>query len=86
MFASAQLLHSWREKRPRNQDDLESSLTEKVGTDYYTEGGPNCLWFNFCTAVRDCCCIPFKMVSPVREHSMKPIIVKNVFNFKYFER
>jgi hypothetical protein len=37
MFVPAQLLHNWREQRPSNQGDLDSSVTEEVGREYYTE-------------------------------------------------
>jgi hypothetical protein len=39
MFAPAQFLRSWREKRPSNKDDLESSVKEEVGRVLHG-GGP----------------------------------------------
>jgi hypothetical protein len=36
MFASAQLLSNWRDQRPSNQDDLDSTVTGKAGRVYYT--------------------------------------------------
>jgi hypothetical protein len=37
MFAPAQRLRNWREQRPSNLDDLDSSVTWYVGREYYTE-------------------------------------------------
>jgi hypothetical protein len=54
MFAHAQLLRNWREQRPSNQGDLDSSATVKVSRVYYTGGGGTCFGFHFCTVVRDC--------------------------------
>jgi hypothetical protein len=36
MFASAQLLRNWREQRPSNQGDFDSSVTGEVRRVYYT--------------------------------------------------
>jgi hypothetical protein len=36
MFASVQLLRNWREQRPSNQGDLDSSVTGEGGRVYYT--------------------------------------------------
>jgi hypothetical protein len=36
IIAPAQLLRNWREQRPSNQSDLDSSVTEEVGRVYYT--------------------------------------------------
>jgi hypothetical protein len=37
MFEFVKLLSNWREQRPSKRDDLESSVTEKVGRVYYME-------------------------------------------------
>jgi hypothetical protein len=38
-FVSAQLLRNWREQRPSNKGNLDSRITVKIGTIYYTEVG-----------------------------------------------
>jgi hypothetical protein len=37
MFASVRGLRSWREQRPSNECDVDSSVTREVGKVYYTE-------------------------------------------------
>jgi hypothetical protein len=44
MFASAQLLRNWREKRPSKKSDLDSNVT-----------GWTPMGFHFCAVVCDCC-------------------------------
>jgi hypothetical protein len=39
MFTPAQLLRNWREQRPSNQDDLDSSVSVEVGRVHYTGVG-----------------------------------------------
>jgi hypothetical protein len=39
MFTPVQLVLNWREQRPSNYNDLDSSVTEEVGRVYYTRGG-----------------------------------------------
>jgi hypothetical protein len=39
MFAPAQLLRNWREQRPSNQGDFDSSVAREVGIVYYTGVG-----------------------------------------------
>jgi hypothetical protein len=36
-FVHSQLLRNWREQRPNNKDDLDSSVTREVGRVCYTE-------------------------------------------------
>jgi hypothetical protein len=38
MFAPAQVLRNWREQRPSNKGDLDSSIAWEVGKVYYTGG------------------------------------------------
>jgi hypothetical protein len=57
MFASAQFLRNWREQRPSNKGDLDSSVTGEVRSVYYT--GADLLLIQFLTVVRDCCWIAF---------------------------
>jgi hypothetical protein len=37
MFAPSQLLSNWGEQRPSKYSDLDSSVTGKFGSVYYTE-------------------------------------------------
>jgi hypothetical protein len=53
MFAPAQLLRNWREQRPSNKGDLDSSVTGRMG-ESLTRG-----WTCFCTVVRGCCWVTF---------------------------
>jgi hypothetical protein len=48
----AQLLRNWREQRPRNKDDLDSSVTGRFGESITRRW--TCFWFNFSILVRDC--------------------------------
>jgi hypothetical protein len=57
MFAPAQLLRTWREQRPSNKSDLDSSATGEVGKVYYM--GVDLLLISFRTVVRDCCWVVF---------------------------
>jgi hypothetical protein len=35
IFATAMLLHHWRAQRPSNQDDVQSSVTERLAVDVF---------------------------------------------------
>jgi hypothetical protein len=54
ILAPAQPLRSWREQRPSNHGEIDSSVTGEVGRVYYWRW--TCFWFHFCTVVRYCCC------------------------------
>jgi hypothetical protein len=58
MFAPAQLLCNWREKRPNKEGNFDSSATGEVGRVYYT-GADLPLIFRLSTVVRDCCWVVF---------------------------
>jgi hypothetical protein len=50
MFAPAQLLRNWREQRPSNQGDLDSSVTGETGTAFYTGVNLLLIEFLFCSS------------------------------------
>jgi hypothetical protein len=59
MFASAQLLHNWREQRPSDEDELDTSVTGEAGRVHCTAA--DLLLVSLCAVACDCCCLAFQM-------------------------
>lgn len=53
MFAPAQFLRNWHERRPSNQNELDPNITEDIGRVCYTRRGRDTDWYHFRTVVRD---------------------------------
>jgi hypothetical protein len=62
MLTFAELLRECREQRPRNKDDVDSSLTEEVDRVYYT--GEELLLITFFTTEGDYVPVCFKSFNP----------------------